>query len=165
VRFAKHDHVVETFAVDRANESLNVSILPGRSGCDRLVRMPIARIRCKKTGPCEVSGSRMRYRGAWSHGNASVTWREIHSPVGFFVMIFGALSPHPKIPFPGFEREVRSHRTRNSDFWAALMGILDRRGSYSGLSPSAADCRLHSVGGSRGRSMPMPRGRAPPSLK
>src|ERR1700686_2975300 len=39
--------------------------------------MPIARIRCKKTGPYEVSRSRMRYRGAWSHGNASVTWREI----------------------------------------------------------------------------------------
>src|ERR1700688_4015463 len=48
-------------------------------------RMPIARIRCKKTGPYEVSRSRMRYRGAWSHGNASVTWREIHSAVGFAV--------------------------------------------------------------------------------
>src|SRR5882672_909571 len=41
--------------------------------------MPIARIRCKKTGPYEVSRSRMRSRGAWSHGNASVNWREIHS--------------------------------------------------------------------------------------
>src|SRR5664280_3258661 len=48
-------------------------------------RMPIARIRCKKTRPYEVSRSRMRYRGAWSHGNASVTWREIHSAVGFAV--------------------------------------------------------------------------------
>src|ERR1039458_6410048 len=48
-------------------------------------RMPIARIRCKKTGPYEVSRSRMRYRGAWSHGNASVTWREMHSAVGFAV--------------------------------------------------------------------------------
>ncbi len=47
--------------------------------------MPIARIRCKKTGPYEVSRSRIRYRGAWSHGNASVTWREIHSAVGFAV--------------------------------------------------------------------------------
>src|SRR4030081_3517282 len=47
--------------------------------------MPIARIRCKKTGPYEVSRSRMRSRGAWSHGNASVTWREIHSAVGFAV--------------------------------------------------------------------------------
>jgi hypothetical protein len=37
VRFAKHDHVVETFAADRADESLNVGILPGRSGCDRMV--------------------------------------------------------------------------------------------------------------------------------
>jgi hypothetical protein len=37
VRFAKHDHVVETFAADRADESLNISILPGRSACDRVV--------------------------------------------------------------------------------------------------------------------------------
>src|SRR3982074_2967167 len=36
VRFAKHDHVVETFTADRADQSLNVSILPGRSGCDRM---------------------------------------------------------------------------------------------------------------------------------
>ena len=27
MRFAKHDHVVETFAADRADESLNVSIV------------------------------------------------------------------------------------------------------------------------------------------
>jgi hypothetical protein len=46
-------------------------------------RMPMARIRCKKAGPYDVSRSRLRYRGAWSHVNASVTWREIHSAVGF----------------------------------------------------------------------------------
>jgi hypothetical protein len=40
-------------------------------------------------------------------------------------------------------------------------GILGRRFSYSGLSPSASNCRLHSVGRSRSRSMPMPRGRRP----
>src|ERR1700682_3014437 len=37
VRFAKHDHVVETFAADRADEPLDVSILPGRSGGDPMV--------------------------------------------------------------------------------------------------------------------------------
>src|SRR3982074_1047263 len=37
VRFPKPVHVVETFAADRADQSLNVSILPGRSGCDRTV--------------------------------------------------------------------------------------------------------------------------------
>src|SRR5260370_26025893 len=51
----------------------------GDRGATGRSRMPIARIRCKKTGPYDVSRSRMRYRGAWSHGNASVTWREIHS--------------------------------------------------------------------------------------
>src|SRR2546430_4328401 len=48
-------------------------------------RMPMARRRCTKTGPYEVSRSRMRYRGVQSHGNASVIWREIHSAVGFAV--------------------------------------------------------------------------------
>src|ERR1039458_9856821 len=46
-------------------------------------RIPMTRRRCTKTGPYEVSRSRMRYRGAWSHGKASVIWREIHSAVGF----------------------------------------------------------------------------------
>src|SRR5665811_2061541 len=48
-------------------------------------RMPMARRRCTKTGPYEASRSLMRYRGAWSHGKASVIWREIHSAVGFSV--------------------------------------------------------------------------------
>ena len=45
---------------------------------------PVRR-RCTKTGPYEASRSLMRYRGAWSHGKASVIWREIHSAVGFAV--------------------------------------------------------------------------------
>src|SRR6202166_862661 len=57
--------------------------------------MPIARIRCKKAGPYGVSRSRMRYRGARSHGNASVTWREIHSAVGFAVTPNETQSRHP----------------------------------------------------------------------
>ncbi len=48
-----------------------------------------------------------------------------------------------------------------SAFGGPLFGLLGRRCSYSGLSPSASNCRLHSVGGSRSRSTPMPRGRRP----
>src|ERR1700676_102903 len=63
---------------------------------------------------------------------------------------------------PGFEHEVGPHRTRK-------FRLLGRRNSgpsagaaaYSGLSPSASNCRLHSVGGSRSRSTPMPRGKRP----
>src|SRR5476649_2571332 len=47
--------------------------------------MPMARRRRTKIGPYEISRSRMRYRGASSHGNASVIWRDIHSAVGFAV--------------------------------------------------------------------------------
>jgi hypothetical protein len=108
VRFAKHDHVVETFAADRADESLDVSILPGDRGAIGWSRMPIARIRCKKTGPYEVSRSRMRYRGARSHGNASVTWREIHSAVGFAVTPNDTQSRRP------WRTMTRQYRIRNA---------------------------------------------------
>src|SRR5664280_81468 len=50
-------------------------------------RMPMARRRCTKISPYEVSRSRMRYRGAWSHGKASVIWREIHSAAGLSVTL------------------------------------------------------------------------------
>ena len=39
--------------------------------------------------------------------------------------------------------------------------VSSRMGSYWGLSPSASNCRAHSAGGSRSRSMPIPRGRRP----
>jgi len=77
--------------------------------------------------------------------------------------IFGASSLHPKTPFPAAVAQRKPDRARpggipafeppNSGPWA--------RAGYSGLSPSASNCRLHSVGGSRSRSTPMPRGRRP----
>jgi hypothetical protein len=39
-----------------------------------------------------------------------------------------------------------------SAFGRPLFGILGRRCSYSGLSPSASNCQLHSVGGSCGQT-------------
>src|SRR5260221_4534040 len=77
--------------------------------------MPIARIRCKKTGPYEVSRSRMRYRGAWSHGNASVTWREIHSAVGFAVT-----------PNDTQSRRPWRTMTRQYRIWNAIVGRTKR---------------------------------------
>src|SRR5713226_4963509 len=46
----------------------------------------------------------------------------------FFVTIFGALSLHPKIPFPAAGAlSAKLDRTahRNSDFWATVIEILD----------------------------------------
>src|SRR5262249_47245550 len=37
VRLPKYDHVVETFPSDRTDQSLDVWILPRRSGCGRLI--------------------------------------------------------------------------------------------------------------------------------
>ncbi len=78
--------------------------------------------------------------------------------------IFGGVSPHPKIPFLAAGLGTKSDHTcsHNSAFCAAVIqGSLVGAANYSGLSPSASNCRLHSVGGSRSRSMPMPRGRRP----
>src|ERR1035437_7993860 len=72
----------------RRIEPINLSIYAfchGDRGAIGRSRIPMARRRCTKTGQYEVSRSRMRYRGALSHGNASVIWREIHSAVGFSV--------------------------------------------------------------------------------
>src|SRR6202035_4155785 len=55
VRFAKHDHVVETFAADRADESLNVSILPGRSGCDRIAACSARWRQCPTATACRAT--------------------------------------------------------------------------------------------------------------
>ena len=77
--------------------------------------MPIARIRCTKTGPYEVSRSRMRYRGAWSHGNASVTWREIQSAVGFAVT-----------PSDTQSRRPWRTMTRQYRIWNAIVGRTKR---------------------------------------
>ena len=76
--------------------------------------------------------------------------------------IFGASSLHPKIPFPAplAERELGP---RLKAVFQALhrnsSGIFSRRCGYSGLSLSASNCRLHSIGRSRRRSVPMPLGR------
>jgi len=71
------------------------------------------------------------------------------------------LSLHRKIPFPAaaIEPEVRPQSPPAiPTFGAPQFGILGWRRSYSGLSPNASNCRLHSAGGSRSRSIPMPRG-------
>src|SRR6266403_1704694 len=78
------------------------------------------------------------------------------------VAVFGASSPPPKIPFPAavVQREVRPQWKPQFGLCTAVTRDGQLRG-YSGLSPSASNCRLHSVGGSRSRSMLMPRGRRP----
>src|SRR5260370_34411674 len=78
------------------------------------------------------------------------------------VAVFGASSPPPKIPFPAavVQREVRPQWKPQFGLCTAVTRDGQRRG-YSGLRPSASNCRLHSVGGSRSRSMLMPRGRRP----
>src|SRR5258707_8673446 len=72
--------------------------------------------------------------------------------------IFGASSLHPKFPFPAAVVELKVDRSTPGipTFEPPYFGTLGRRCSYSGLSPSASNCLLHSVGGSRSRSMPMP---------
>ncbi len=56
-------------------------------------------------------------------------------------------------------RAARETAVEGDGTWISRHFTLSQRCSYSGLSPSASNCPLHSVGGSRSRSIPMPRGR------
>jgi hypothetical protein len=72
-----------------------------------------------------------------------------------------APSPHPKIPFLADKAQhirLLSHGSRTS---AALATVVFLGVRYCGFNPSASNCRLHSAGASRSRSMLMPRGRRP----
>src|SRR5437763_2808898 len=60
VRLPEHDHVVETFPSDRADQPPDVWVLPRRPGAVGLSRIPMARKRCLKIGPYAVSRSRIR---------------------------------------------------------------------------------------------------------
>jgi len=98
------------------------------------------------------------------------------------------LSPHQKFPFPasaetgsmtGWSPNGLCHRAlancisatavcRSTDGqpWAARSALTLRNSRFlgasdhSGLRPRASNCWLHSAGGSRSRSTPMPRGQA-----
>src|ERR1700752_1929579 len=78
IRFAEHDQVIEVFAPDRADEPLDVALLPSRTLGRRMIAnsyRPNAPVidRAKGSVP-----SRSRCRGASSHGKASLTWPAIH---------------------------------------------------------------------------------------
>jgi len=107
------------------------------------------------TTPSERISRCIRMRRFFVRFNGSESFVRTRSSAGFTIIT------------SGFEFSVHTGTALHPQF--RLLGRrnwdLGRRGSYSGLSPSAANRRLHSVGGSRSRSMPMPRGRAPPSLK
>src|SRR5258705_13428343 len=70
------------------------------------------------------------------------------------------------------ERMAKKFRSRRVGFERAYSGFcaaaipesLSQRCNYSGLSPSASNCRLHSVDGSRSRSIGASPGSAAPCL-
>jgi hypothetical protein len=62
---------------------------------------------------------------------------------------------------PGLGREPDRNSEPQTRFSSSVpKGAGEGRG-YSGLRPRASNCRHHSVGGSRSRSTPIPRGRRP----
>jgi hypothetical protein len=72
--------------------------------------------------------SRMRYRGARSNGNASVTWRVIHSAVGFAVT-----------PNDTQSRRPWRTMTRQYRIWNAIVGRT-KRYTLLGKSANRARC-------------------------
>jgi hypothetical protein len=75
---------------------------------------------------------------------------------------FSLPSLHPKIPFPaaGLRRPISLGRPGRSGIWGEKTPFETVR-NYCGFNPSAPNCWSHSVGASRNRSTPMPRGNRP----
>jgi hypothetical protein len=97
--------------------------------------MPMHGSAARRLAPYEVPRSRTRYRGAWSHGNASVTWCEIHSAVGFAVLPSPAhLRPVGRLgaitPAPSFFFLRAAHITK------LLVQILERLDILSASEPA-----------------------------
>lgn len=78
----EYHEVVETFATDRTNHALDVSVLPWGAGAVITSVIPIASTPRRKAEPYDASRSRSRWRGTVSHGKACVTWRESQTVVG-----------------------------------------------------------------------------------
>jgi hypothetical protein len=116
-------------------------------------RMPMARRRRTKTGPYEASRSLMRYRGAWSHGNASVIWREIHSAVGFAVTPNDIQSRRPcELVRPYILRRMKTDKSIIADLpdkteIKALCGLSRRQTALYG---QAVEDLARSLDGSEG---------------
>jgi len=85
LRSVEHDQVVESFAPNRADEALDVSVLPRRARRSWWPRIPIVRMRWVQAKLMTPSRSRSRWRGAPSQVKASVTWLAIHSALGLVV--------------------------------------------------------------------------------
>jgi hypothetical protein len=88
-------------------------------------------------------------------GPFGLCWRML-----FLAAVSVALSLHPKIPFLAdkAQRLTSGFVAREPD--PGGVGHGGRR-YCCGFNPSASNCRLHSAGASRRRSMLMPRGRRP----
>src|ERR1039458_8265347 len=84
----------------------------------------------------------MRYRGAWSHGKASVIWREIHSAVGFSV------TPNDsQIRRPCLDPERDRWKDKKVDRRDAVGMVVQKRAPALRWRPRVAghipsDCRL-----------------------
>ena len=81
--------------------------------------------------------------------------------------ILVAVSLHPKIPFLAdkAQRSTPAFIARALDLGRAGNGGAFGTHYCSGFNPSASNCRHHSAGASRSRSMLMPRGRRPSTAK
>ena len=65
--------IIQTLAANRTDHEFDVSFCQGERGAVMTSAIPIASTRLQKYAPYDPSRSRSRWRGAVSHGNASVT--------------------------------------------------------------------------------------------
>ena len=103
-----HNHVVQALPANGSDQSLHVRILPRRlRRRDHFIPMPFAT--AVTSFPKIASRSRIKYRGAWSHGNASRICCAVHSSVGCSVTLKLKCTTRRR----SWERTTKTNRTRN----------------------------------------------------
>ena len=86
-RLVPHDDVIQALAANRSDQSSTYGFCQGDRGAVTTSSIPMLFVRATNAPPKIASRSRIQYRGAWSHGNASRICCAVHSSVGCSVTL------------------------------------------------------------------------------
>src|SRR5215510_16426693 len=82
VPFSEDHDMIDAFPSDRADQPFGIGILPWRSRRSWLIANTHGAHAPGESLTIDVISIASRYVGAWSHPQASVSWRATHSAVG-----------------------------------------------------------------------------------
>src|SRR5437879_1343021 len=106
-RLVPHDDVIQALAANRSDQSSTYGFCQGDRGAVTTSSIPMLFVRATNAPPKIASRSRIQYRGAWSHGNASRICCAVHSSVGCSVTLKCTTRRR------SWERTTKTNSTRN----------------------------------------------------